>query len=103
MREVVVLKNQTLFDIAIQELGSAAGVSSLAKTNGISRTADLVPGSTLLIDTPVIDEERYNYYKTNRIKPATIVVDIALSTEKAWQTPDGENWETPDGEYWEWE
>ena len=44
-----VLQGQTIFDIAIQELGSVEGAFALAVLNGISITDELTSGHELLL------------------------------------------------------
>lgn len=71
-----VLNNQSLFDIAIQTLGSAEAAFDIALANNISITDDLEVGQTLQIPQAVTDyvrKQTVNYYKINDIKPATAI------------------------------
>jgi len=77
--KIVVLNNQTLLDIAIQEYGTIESVFELAIANDLSITDELATGTILLIpefstltNEPIItNKEILNYYKKNKIKPAT--------------------------------
>jgi hypothetical protein len=71
---VKVLNNQSLLDIAIQELGSADAAFDIALINNINITDDLQTGQILQIPQTANDYVRrqiVNYYKINEIKPAT--------------------------------
>lgn len=71
MASIHVAENQSLFDIAIQRLGSTEAVFELAILNGLSITDELAAGS--LIDLP----EAWNkssvadYFKNKNLVPAT--------------------------------
>lgn len=69
-KSVKVLGRQSLFDIAIQHLGSADGAYALAQKNNISLTDELTPGMELEL-TDVINKEVVSYYSNKRIVPAT--------------------------------
>ncbi len=71
MSKVVVIQDQTLFDIAIQEYGSVEGVIQLAVDNDISITEVLSPGMALDISVEPIDVDIVSYYKAHGLKPAT--------------------------------
>lgn len=65
----VVRPGQTLYDLAIQYLGSAEGVFSLAKLNGLNADNDLTPGQVL--DLPaVIDAGVVRTFADNGYFPA---------------------------------
>lgn len=68
-----VLTGQSLFDIAIQELGSVEGVFELAEKADVGLTDELVVG--VLLNAPVdpLDRQVVDYYKANRIRPATAI------------------------------
>jgi LysM repeat protein len=72
--QVKALNNQSLLDIAIQEMGSAEAAFDIALANNIGVTDDLQVGQTLQIPQSTNDYVRkqiVNYYKINNIKPAT--------------------------------
>lgn len=48
-KTVIISNDQSLYDIAIQELGNAQAVLELALVNNISSTARLIPGQVLII------------------------------------------------------
>ena len=65
-----VLSGQTLFDIAIQELGSAEAAYGLAVLNNLSVMDSLDPGQELQL--PTVDNRSVSEYYSNKgIKPAT--------------------------------
>jgi hypothetical protein len=70
IKTVKVLQGQSIFDIAIQELGSAEGAFDLAVLNGISITDELTPGQELALPT-VVNKQIASYYANKGLKPAT--------------------------------
>lgn len=68
-----VLTGQSLFDLAIQKLGSVEGVFELAEKADVSLTDELAVG--VLLNAPVdpADRQVADYYKANRIIPATAI------------------------------
>lgn len=66
----VVKAGQRLIDIAIQYLGSAEGLVSLAQLNNLSVGETLVPGTVLQLPA-VINAEVVNYFLTGGHEPAT--------------------------------
>ncbi|MDK7675111.1 hypothetical protein QP547_04710 [Weeksella virosa] len=78
--QVKILHNQTLLDIAIQQYGTASAAFDLALANGISLTADLEVGN--LLEIPLDDYGAgliANYYKANKLKPATAIEVLKLT------------------------
>lgn len=72
MKEVTVLENQSLLDIAIRHCGSMELLFEIARLNSISVTKKLQAGE--LIKVPVVLQENkriVEYYKTNNIQPGT--------------------------------
>lgn len=73
MREVTVLHNQTLSDIAILYFGSDQVVFAIAKLNDFSGTEILFAGQKIKI--PESKENEYkvvvDYYNNKKIVPAT--------------------------------
>lgn len=65
-----VLEGQTIFDVAIQECGSAEAGYDLAMLNGISVTDDLTAGQELLVPEAT-NKQIKAYYSQKNIKPAT--------------------------------
>ncbi|MBU2526250.1 MAG: hypothetical protein KKC03_06590 [Bacteroidetes bacterium] len=73
------LDRQSLLDIAIKETGSITSIFDFAIINGVGITDDIVPGSA--IEIPTIDygfKGVVDYYKTNRIFPATDIDEATL-------------------------
>ena len=78
-----VLQGQTIFDIAIQELGSVEGAFALAVLNGISITDELTSGHELLL--PVTSNKSIaNYYMNKEIKPATSDNEVVDNVERVF-------------------
>lgn len=75
---VLVNDKQSILDVAIQHLGSAAAAFSLAFTNGISITDDLVCASELNLSA-VVSPAIVTYYADKKIVPATA---ITITTEE---------------------
>tara|TARA_R100000306_G_C4376675_1_gene142229 strand:- start:2253 stop:2540 length:288 start_codon:yes stop_codon:yes gene_type:complete len=85
MRLIKVLSGQTVFDIALQELGSAVGVLDIALLNGISITETLTPGQTLNVPDYVLEKNVVADFKKNGIRPATADSDSEIYTQKLFQ------------------
>ena len=64
------LQGQSIFDIAVQELGSAEAVYDLAVLNGLSVTDVLEIGQEILLPA-VSNKTIADYYSNKLIKPAT--------------------------------
>lgn len=73
--KAIVLKRQTLSDIALQIYGDISGISGIARTNGIAITADLYVGQVLECPDVVYDAYLQNYVRKYGIKPATAYYD----------------------------
>lgn len=71
MRTVKVVSNQTMIDIAVQEYGDMSAILLIAKANDISPTADLSPGTELMLPDIVVNKEMQDYCKVNSVSPAT--------------------------------
>ncbi|MDR2064396.1 MAG: hypothetical protein LBP85_01600 [Prevotellaceae bacterium] len=88
--EVKVLNNQSLFDIAIRELGSAEAAFDIALANNIGITDDLQPRQVLQIpqiQSDYVKKQTVDYYKINDIKPATAIdseINILLEGLEFW-------------------
>jgi len=73
---MIVQENQTLFDIALQEFGSAEAAFAIARTNNISLT-DIIPVGTEITlpdfsnPSPAVNRQMLAYYKNHNIQPAT--------------------------------
>jgi hypothetical protein len=83
-KKIIVLPNQTIFDIAVQCYGHVDGVELLMEDNpGIIThlTMVITPGMKLNIISPVIDATVVEYYLKNKIVPATGVGLPAPATE----------------------
>lgn len=76
VKTVIISNNQSLFDIAIQELGNSEAFQELATINNLSPTARLVPGQVLIIpDTKLRKSEVLSalarYSSTGKLMVAT--------------------------------
>lgn len=69
--KVTVFQRQTLADIALEVYGDISGLPEIARTNDVSITADLEPGTVLLCPDVVFDAYLQNYVRKNGIVPAT--------------------------------
>ncbi|SNA83445.1 hypothetical protein DK150_550083 [Flavobacterium psychrophilum] len=70
--KITITKNQSLFDVAIQEFGSALAVVDLAFENNLSVTDLLVPGQKIIITkSDYKDNEVFDYFKNINKKIAT--------------------------------
>lgn len=82
MTTIKVLHNQTIFDIAIQYFGTVEATYHIAMLNDISIT-DVLPVSLELM-LPEKDygfNEVVNYYRSNKIAPATADRDAYLISD----------------------
>ncbi len=69
---VTVEPGQTTEDIALQEYGHVDATYSVCKDNGLDIGTEINPGTDLLINREnVINEDVVNFYKKEKIKPAT--------------------------------
>jgi hypothetical protein len=64
------LEGQTIFDIAVQQCGSADAAFALAVLNGVSLTDDLIPGKELALPE-VVNADVALYFKSKNLQPAT--------------------------------
>lgn len=71
LKSIVSRNGQSLYDIALQELGSVEGVIELSLQNNLMPTTDLLPSQ--LIKSPIftIDKNVVNEMKSKKIHPAT--------------------------------
>lgn len=70
MKDVILLPEQSLFDIAIQEYGSLDKVFDLAEENGVSITDECEAGTILKCNTDN-KSNIVNYLDVKGIKPVT--------------------------------
>lgn len=69
---IKVLQAQSLADIALQYCGTLQALFDIAVLNGLSITQELEPGQELeLPDTDYGFKEVVNYYRANKLEPAT--------------------------------
>ena len=84
--QITVNDRQTLLDIAVIALGSAAGVFALAQRNGLPITATLSNGQTLNYELEdVVSHAVRSAYALRRISPATDI-DAPEYKELLYQT-----------------
>lgn len=87
-----VLTGQSLFDLAMQELGSVEGVFELAEKADVSLTDELAVGVLLNVPVDPLDRQVVDYYKANGITPATAITkdntsgggDISMEGIEFW-------------------
>lgn len=76
MKQITVLNNQSLFDVAIRYCGTVEAIAEIAILNNLSITDDLIPGQ--IVQIPLTDygnQEVINYFSTNKVDPATALTE----------------------------
>lgn len=68
--ETKTVKEQSLFDLAIQMGGSVESVFALALHNELSITGEIMPGHDMNANETK-DEQIIDYYRVKNIRPAT--------------------------------
>ena len=68
---VIVLHNQSLFDISIRYTGTIENAFKIAVANGLSLTDELEPGAQLIIPEVEMNNDVVNYFAGKGIQPAT--------------------------------
>jgi hypothetical protein len=68
--QVTVLYQQSIFDLAVQQCGSADAALAIAQMNGKSITDELVVGEVLRVPA-VVNRNVAMYYENGNLKPAT--------------------------------
>lgn len=72
MKTVIALQDQTLFDIALQEMGSIEGVFDILASNAFLRLdMAIAAGTKILVPETVINASVVDYYTRNNIKPVS--------------------------------
>jgi hypothetical protein len=72
MNTIIAQQNQTVWDIAIQEMGSVEGVFDILAANAFLRIDMSIPARTVVfIPDTVIDADVVDYLSRNGIKPAS--------------------------------
>lgn len=82
--KVTVLRNQSLFDIAIRETGSASTVFDLVQQNDVGLTDGLLPSTS--VDVPDKDygfKAVVDFFRANPIFPATAIDDLQLPDQQS--------------------
>lgn len=75
--KIIVLHNQSLFDVALQHSGSIDSIFEIILANDLSLTDEVKAGQTLTIPDVILkDKDILGYYQAKKIQPAT-----AFSTE----------------------
>ena len=96
MRKITVLEQQTVFDLALQELGSAEGVFDILSGNSsLYLDSDLTSGYEMLIDPAAINTSLVSAYANGSIKPGN---GLAY-TIQVLGTPDGRAIKTNTGKF----
>lgn len=69
---IIVLHNQSLFDISIRYTGTIENAFKIAVANALSLTDELEPGAQLIIpEDVIINNDVVNYFAAKNIQPAT--------------------------------
>lgn len=69
---IIVLNNQSLFDISIRYTGTIENAFTIAVANGLSLTDELEPGAQLIIPADVeINNDVVSYFASRGMQPAT--------------------------------
>lgn len=95
--EIIVKDRQTLLDIAIASLGSAAGVFAFVRRNGISLTSALKDGQALTYEAAdVLSPAIHDAYEVGGISPATDIertdyLRLLAATGSPFKSVDGIN------------
>ena len=80
MRTIIAIPNQSLPDIAIQELGSIEAVFDIAVANNISVTQNLLPGQEITIPESIYARQDVaNYFKGKNQKVVTALTEYQQS------------------------
>lgn len=83
MNNVTAYKDQSVFDIALQEYGSIEGVFDLLAGNpGLEFDNTFEPGTVLKLEGDIINQEVVDYYTKNNIKPATSIEGLEEYSNK---------------------
>lgn len=84
-RKIIVLDRQTLWDIAIQEYGTVEAVFDLLSDNpSLTINTALIAGQQLIISSPVMNQDVYDYFKKNNLNPVSDVRDVSEITDGAF-------------------
>ncbi|OWP76834.1 hypothetical protein [Flavobacterium oreochromis] len=79
MRQIIVLHNQSLQDIAIGYCGTGEAIKDIAMLNNISITAELIPGQLIVIPSKDYGyQEIANYFNLNKAEPATALTQTQI-------------------------
>lgn len=83
MKQVTAVTGQTLFDIALQEMGSAEGVFDILNSNPFLRLDMAIPGKTIvLVPEIILQQPVVDYYTLNGIKPVSgLGEEVTLNEE----------------------
>lgn len=70
--KIIVLHNQSLFDVALQHSGSIESIFEIILANDLSLTDEVKAGQTLTIPDIILkDNDILSYYTAKKIQPAT--------------------------------
>ncbi|WP_036163388.1 hypothetical protein [Marinilabilia salmonicolor] len=78
MGSIKAVEGQSLFDVAIQRLGSAEAAFALATLNGLSITDQPVPGYTLRL-SKIIDNDIADFFSFKSLVPTTAGSDPVIN------------------------
>lgn len=73
--EIEVLSGQNLLDISLEHTGSLEHVFELVEANEMALTSDLIPGSTLKVETKEKKEKILKFYDRKDTHPATTITN----------------------------
>ncbi len=84
MKQIIAFAKQTVFDIAMQELGSAQGVWDILDANAFLRIDQEIPAGTLIFIPPdaVVSAQVVDYYTRNSLHPVSGLGEIVTITDE---------------------
>lgn len=84
MSKITVLKNQTIFDVALQQSGSIESVFEMMKINSMSNL--LVAPFSQIVPPGVLNQKVIDYYKIKSIVPASALKKRNKSFNKSFNS-----------------
>lgn len=88
MRIIRAQQGQSLFDLAVQEMGSVSGVMEIAVLNNMSLTVALIPGQELRVPDGVINPDVVADLRMSGIRPASTINEFGSAAETFYAVPE---------------
>jgi len=100
MKTIIALSGQTLFDIALQEMGSIEGVFDILDANAFLRLdMAIASGTKVLVPDKIINSAVLDYYTRNNIKPVSgIGEEISITQQDMIQIKQVVDYDLADGD-----